>query len=163
MLELTEIPARIIAAPMAGGGSTPELVAAATRAGGLGFLAAGYQSAAALSAQIAAARRLAAEPFGVNLFVPDAANTALSTSDQNEPADLSAYRAELAAEARRYGVELPATDPSDTDAWADKLDLLLADPVPVVSFTFGIPAAEVFAALHAAGTHVTVTVTDPDE
>jgi NAD(P)H-dependent flavin oxidoreductase YrpB (nitropropane dioxygenase family) len=34
----------VLAAPMAGGASAPGLVAAAARAGGLGFLAAGYKT-----------------------------------------------------------------------------------------------------------------------
>ena len=42
--------------PMAGGPSTPELVAAAGQAGVFGFLAAGYKSAAAMNAEIAAVR-----------------------------------------------------------------------------------------------------------
>ena len=38
----------VLAAPMAGGPTTPALVAAAARAGSLGFLAAGYLTADAL-------------------------------------------------------------------------------------------------------------------
>ena len=45
MLSALDIP--IVGAPMAGGASTPELAAAACAAGGLGFLAAGYRTAAA--------------------------------------------------------------------------------------------------------------------
>lgn len=44
----------IAGAPIAGGPSGPELVAAVGRAGGLGFLAAGYQSLDVLDGQIAA-------------------------------------------------------------------------------------------------------------
>ena len=47
----TEIP--IVLAPLAGGPSTPELAAAVSEAGGLGFLAAGYLTAAALEERIA--------------------------------------------------------------------------------------------------------------
>lgn len=46
----------IVAAPMAGGPSTPELVIAVASAGGLGFLAAGYKSAAAVRGEIEAVR-----------------------------------------------------------------------------------------------------------
>ena len=62
----------IIQAPMAGGPSTPELTAAVGRAGGFGFLAAGYRSPDQLRASIAATRQLADVPFGVNLFYPTA-------------------------------------------------------------------------------------------
>ena len=40
----------VVAAPMAGGPSTPALVTAVAAAGGLGFLAAGYKSTAAVVA-----------------------------------------------------------------------------------------------------------------
>jgi nitronate monooxygenase len=57
----------VLAAPMAGGDSTPALVTAAARAGGLGFLAAGYKTPDQLSAQIADVRGQTG-PFGVNLW-----------------------------------------------------------------------------------------------
>jgi NAD(P)H-dependent flavin oxidoreductase YrpB (nitropropane dioxygenase family) len=69
---LAELGARIpvIAAPMAGGPSTPALVIASADAGGLGFLAGGYQTAAALGEQIEEVRART-NRFGVNLFVPN--------------------------------------------------------------------------------------------
>ncbi|MGX1560126.1 nitronate monooxygenase [Streptomyces sp. NPDC055506] len=60
----------LITAPMAGGPSTPALVAAAARAGGLGFLAGGYKTAQGLAGQIHTTRAEGV-PFGVNLFVPN--------------------------------------------------------------------------------------------
>ena len=59
----------LIQAPMAGGISTPSLAAAVGRAGGVGFLAAGYLSPDAVAAQIAEVRE-SVQLFGVNLFVP---------------------------------------------------------------------------------------------
>ena len=43
MLDRLDVP--IVQAPLAGGASTPELAAAVSGAGGLGFLAAGYKTA----------------------------------------------------------------------------------------------------------------------
>jgi nitronate monooxygenase len=43
VLDQLEVP--IVQAPLAGGPSTPELAAAVSDAGGLGFLAAGYEAA----------------------------------------------------------------------------------------------------------------------
>ena len=75
--------ALIVLAPLAGGPSTPELAAAVSEAGGLGFLAAGYLTAAALEERIAKTRALTSRPFGVNLFVPgpraDAGDATAST------------------------------------------------------------------------------------
>ncbi len=64
---------------------------------------------------------------------------------------------------RRYDVELPATPREDDDCWQDKIDLLLANPVPIVSFTFGIPSHATLAALRGAGSTLVQTVTSPDE
>ncbi len=51
----------------------------------------------------------------------------------------------------------------DDDAWAAKLQLLVEQPVPVVSVTFGCPSADEIAALHRVGSEVWVTVTTPGE
>src|SRR5205085_7842800 len=59
----------IVQAPLAGGPSTPELAAAVTNAGGLGFVAGGYLAPDALRAQLARTRELTTGPVGVNLFV----------------------------------------------------------------------------------------------
>ncbi len=144
----------LVVAPMAGGPSTPELVAAVGAGGGLGFLAAGYRTAGQLAQDIAATRRLGAEPFGVNLFVPRPPSA--------DPEALERYLAELGPEADRFGVALGAARWEDDD-WTAKLAILLADPVRVVSFTFGCPPAEVVARLQDAGSAVVVTVTTPEE
>ncbi|MER5640504.1 nitronate monooxygenase [Kitasatospora sp. NPDC002227] len=144
----------VIAAPMAGGPSTPELVAAVNGAGGLGFLAAGYKSAAAMAEQIAAVRKLTDRPVGVNLFVP---------GGPGEDAAVPGYREVLLPEAGRWGVELPAAVRPDRDGWEAKLALLTADPVPYVSYTFGLPTAAEAAALRAVGTVQIGTVTSAAE
>lgn len=140
----------LAAAPMAGGPTTVRLAAAAREAGAFAFLAAGYKTPEAVAAEIAELRRTG-EQFGVNLFVP--------TPSEITEADYRRYAAELRPDAERLGVELPAEPVADDDRWPDKLELLLADPVPVVSFTFGIPTAAELAALRRAGSRLLVTVT----
>lgn len=157
MFSFADLRIPLVAAPMAGGPSTPALVAAASAAGGFGFLGGGYLTGDALAGQLRQARELAGGPFGVNLFVP--ARPARSGVDRS----VLAYRDELAVEAARYGVELPEPDPGDDDHYADKLALLVAEPVAVVSFTFGLPGADAIARLHDVGTHLAVTVTDLTE
>src|SRR4051794_26963181 len=143
----------IVLAPLAGGPSTPELTAAAADAGAFAFLAAGYLTAETLRERMAATRALTAEPFGVNLFVP---------GRPAAPGAVAAYARLLAVEAKRLGT--PLGEPRfDDDHWAAKLGVLLDDPVPVVSFTFGCPPAETLRALHSAGSEVWVTVTNPQE
>ncbi len=148
-----------IAAPMAGGTSTPALVQAVHDGGGLGFLAAGYKSPESMVAEITATRSLNI-PFGMNVFVPDARQLAPSLAAQTR---LQAYRAELEPEAARYGVTLPPLRLDDDDAWQDKIDVLLADPVEFVSFAFGLPGKPVVAGLRKAGTTVICSVTSVQE
>ncbi|MFJ5926129.1 nitronate monooxygenase [Kitasatospora sp. NPDC092948] len=147
-----EVP--LIAAPMAGGPSTPELVAAVNGAGGLGFLAAGYRTVDGTLDQIRRTRELTDRPFGVNLFVP---------APPSDPGPVAAYRELLRPEAERWGVELPAEIRSDRDDWEAKLEALLRDPVPYVSYTFGLPERAEAEALRAAGIRQLGTVTSPEE
>lgn len=133
---------------MAGGPSTPELAAAVSNSGGLGFIAAGYLGANDLGERIKATRALTSAPFGVNLFVPSA------------PTPEDAYRGYVEALAREFPVGEPRFDADD---WAAKLDLLAGDPVPVVSCTFGCPSPAEIERLHAAGSEVWVTVTSVAE
>ncbi|MCW3063644.1 MAG: 2-nitropropane dioxygenase [Solirubrobacterales bacterium] len=151
---LDELTHPVVLAPLAGGPSTPALAAAVGDAGGLGFLAAGYRSAEDFGAELRELRGLSAAPFGVNLFVPG--------PDDADAAGLRAYRNELRGESERVGAE-PGEPRYDDDGWDAKLALLRAEPVPVVSFTFGCPAPETVASLRATGAEAWVTVTDPAE
>ena len=145
----------VLAAPMAGGPTTPGLVTAAAQAGSLGFLAGGYKSPDALAGEIAAVRRDGV-PFGVNLFAPNPVPV--------DPEAFRGYARAIDREARDYGIDLhEAAIVEDDDRWRDKIDLLLAGPVPIVSFTFGLPEAAVIAALRDAGSLVMQTVTSPAE
>jgi nitronate monooxygenase len=150
---LDQLAVPIVLAPLAGGPSTPELAAAVSNAGGLGFLASGYLSAAALDDRIARARALTSAPLGVNVFVP------------GDPAPAGAvreYAARLATTAAQAGVAL-GEPRFDDDDWAAKISRLTADPVAVTSFTFGCPDRAVIGNLHAAGSEAWVTVTSPAE
>ncbi len=51
----------------------------------------------------------------------------------------------------------------DDDGYDAKLDVLLTDPPPLVSFTFGCPSTDAVRALQHAGALVAITVTTPDE
>lgn len=140
---------------MAGGATTVRLAQAVARAGAFPFLAGGYKTPEAVAAEIAQLRA-STTAFGVNLFAPNVTRVGETT--------FRMYAEELQAEAVEYGLDL-STAPlvEDDDRWQDKLDLLLADPVPVVSLTFGLPRAAEIAALRRAGSRVLVTVTTVDE
>jgi nitronate monooxygenase len=151
---LDELAVPIVQAPLAGGSSTPALAAAVSNAGGLGFVAAGYKTAAAMVEEIERTRAATARPFGVNLFVPGQAPA--------DPAAVEAYAQRLEPEARRAGVALGAPAFDDDDFGA-KLAALRREQVAVVSFTFGCPPGDVVGELQRIGSEVWVTVTDVDE
>ena len=58
----------IIQAPLAGGGDTPDLVAAVAEAGALGFIGAAYLTPPQIAEAARAVRARTARPFGINLF-----------------------------------------------------------------------------------------------
>lgn len=153
-MDLPQLRRPVVVAPMAGGPTTPELVAAGCLAGATGFLPGGYLTASALEKNITALRDLLdgrEQPFGVNLFVPAPANRG---------------RDERAVEDYRTALGPGAGEPrwEDQDNYPDKLRLLTqVDPVPMVSFTFGCPSRREVEELHAVGTAVLVTVTERHE
>jgi nitronate monooxygenase len=153
-LTLSSLEEPVVQAPLGGGPSTPELAAAVSEAGGLGFLAAGYRSPEAVRADIAAVRALTARPFGVNLFAPP--------GPAGDAAALERYAASLRAEAERHDAA-PGAPRHDDDLWSEKLELVVTERVPVVSFTFGCPTTAVVERLHAAGAEAWVTVTTAAE
>ena len=143
----------IVQAPLAGGPSTPELTAAVARAGGFGFLAAGYLSPHQLVGQIALTRRLSGAPFGVNIFCP-------SAPADREP--VLRFAAAIRAESERLGVAL-GSPTWDDDAFGEKVAIVESERVDTVSFTFGCPEPATVERLRRAGCRVAVTVTSAPE
>ncbi|MGW3203518.1 nitronate monooxygenase [Streptomyces sp. NPDC001135] len=153
---LTDLfPHPIVQAPMAGGVSVPQLVAAVSEAGGLGFLAAGYKTADGMYQEIKQLRGLTSRPFGVNVFMPQ--------PDHAESGAVEVYAHQLAGEAAWYETELGDPDSGRDDGYDAKLAVLLDNPVPVVSFHFGVPGREVLDKLRRAGTLTLVTATTAEE
>lgn len=145
--------APIVLAPLAGGPSTPELTAAVSNAGGLGFLAAGYLRASELADRLERLSTLTDGPFGVNLFVP---------GSPTDPVVVGRYAETLTTEAADSMSAL-GEPKFDDDDWDAKLELVMTGRVPVASFAFGCPSVEVVAGLHDRGTEVWVTVSRPGD
>ncbi|WNM35055.1 nitronate monooxygenase [Streptomyces sp. Li-HN-5-11] len=153
---LTDLfPHPIVQAPMAGGPSGPQLAAAVSDTGGLGFLAAGYKTADGMYQEIKQLRGLTGRPFGVNVFVPQ--------PEHPESGAVDLYIQQLSGEAAWYETELGDPDSGRDDGYDAKLAVLLDNPVPVVSFHFGVPTREVVDSLHRAGTFTLVTATTAEE
>ena len=152
MLTLRELfPHPIIQGPMAGGASTPALVAAVSNAGGLGSLACGMLSPEAMQEQAWEIRQICSHPFAMNLFV------------QKTPSP-SAQEVQAAGEllkpiwAKLGWQELPVPTKWCEDFEAQFEALLSVSPA-VASFTFGILKREQLEQLHAAGIVVIGTAT----
>lgn len=145
-----DLSAPVLVAPMAGGPSTPELAAAGSNAGGLGFIAGGYLTAEAFAERLATARGLTTGPLGANLFVPQPSAAV--------PSLVEHYANALAEDAARLHVRL-GEPRFDDDAWATKLEVVMDVRPEVVSFTFGLPQPEECARLRGVGVFTVATVT----
>ncbi|HTH58893.1 MAG TPA: nitronate monooxygenase [Paraburkholderia sp.] len=141
----------VVQAPMAGGPTSPALVAAVANAGALGFLAAAPFAPQRLRDEVAAVRALTGRPFGVNLFVLDPAH----------PDETVVRRALDAIDPLRAHFGLAPGQPLARYApdFREQLDALVELRLPVVSFTFGVLSAADVARLKAAGSYVIGTAT----
>ncbi len=139
----------IILAPMGGGPSTPELVAAVAEAGGLGSIAAGYLSADELATAIDRVRALTAGPLALNIFVPSrrALNHELGERARQV---LSGISAEL-------GAPEPTASVPDAETFDRQVTVAAESDAVLVSFTFGLPPIATIERLQAAGTIVAAT------
>jgi nitronate monooxygenase len=120
----------IIQAPMAGGPTTPELVAAVSNAGGLGSFPGGYLSPGELDSAIREIRSLTDKPFAVNLFAPE------KIRRRKTSAKVMKKLADIAGE---VGAQLPGVEGFSEYTFEEGLGAVLDNNVPVLSFTFGIP------------------------
>lgn len=146
----------IIQAPLAGGGDTPELVAAVGMAGGFGFMGAAYLPPERILAFGRAVREKTARPFGVNLFAPAAtAGTAVASAAVLRR--LAPYYAEL-------GLPAPDTTPTQVfESFDAQFAAALACGANAMSFTFGLPPAAALAAVKARGLLLIGTATNVAE
>lgn len=143
-------------APMAGGASNPGLVIAAARVGHFSQLAAGYKTAQAMMREVREVRGAGTDLFGVNLFVPNLHPITVGAYDEYA-------RTLLPTAERLHHDAAPVALHEDDDDWGAKIARLISDPVPVVSFTFGLPPTTVLDDLRQAGSVLIQTVTTPEE
>ncbi|WP_436580366.1 nitronate monooxygenase [Heyndrickxia oleronia] len=125
----------IVQAPMAGGITTPQLVAAVSNEGALGMIGAGYLNADQTRQIIREVKSLTTNPFGINLFVPE---QCVATDEEIRMADkqLRIYREEL--KIHDLG---KFTKPKQ--AYEEQIRIIIEEEVPVCSFTFGLPTESI--------------------
>ncbi|MDU4570947.1 nitronate monooxygenase [Corynebacterium sp.] len=145
----------IVLAPMAGGPSTPDLCAAVSEAGGLGFLASGYLSADDLAEQITIVENQTDRFYGINLFCPASIN-------EGDSGSYSAYRDQL-IEKLTFSSELPKEPIWSDDNYEEKLDIAIGSHAKFISFTFGYPEKTTIKSVQSKGKNVVLNATTPEE
>ena len=145
----------VIQAPMAGGPSTPELVAAVSSAGGLGSLGAAYLTPDQITEAIRRIRALTDKPFNVNLFAGG-----YETERHVDPGPMLALLAEIH---EALGLPAPAPPVLPPDPFAEQFEAVLDARPAVFSFTFGVPKGEAMARLRARGIAILGTATTVEE
>ncbi|HLQ71482.1 MAG TPA: nitronate monooxygenase, partial [Bacillota bacterium] len=119
----------IIQAGMAGGITTPELVAEVANHGGLGTIGAGYMSDVTLKETIQSTKALTDRPFAVNIF---ANNLEAFSSDVGDmQAFLNGYRDTLEINPGESTIKV-------YDYLEEKIYTILEEEVPIVSTAFGV-------------------------
>lgn len=156
--QLLRITSPIIQAPMAGGATTPEFVAAVSNQGCLGSIGAGYLSADQLSFHIQKTKSLTSRIFSVNLFVPEE-----STVDPEKihimQLRLNKFRTELGVPLKEsYG---PIED--FHKKFQQQIDVVLSNDIKILSFTFGIPPEKIMRDLKDKGVVLIGTATNVTE
>lgn len=146
----------IIQAPMAGGATTPELIAAVSNAGGLGSLGAGYMTANEIRDTIKQIRELTDRPFCVNLFIPEKHQA--TTNEQLETA-----RKVIQEACHELDIHIDIPKPPYAPSFEEQMNVMLEEKVPVFSFTFGIPDVKWIEALKKNDTILIGTATSVEE
>lgn len=143
LTELLGIRLPIIQAPMASA-STPKLAAAVTNAGGLGSLGCAMMSADEVREQCEAMRAATNGAYNVNFFVHREPTLDAQAAEAMR-AMLKPYYAELGAG------EVPAAKIPHPTFDRPRLEVVLKEKPPVVSFHFGLPEKSMLEALKEKG------------
>lgn len=145
----------LIQAPMAGGATTPSLVAAVCNAGGLGSLGAGYLSGDELRENILKIRTLTDKPFAVNLFIPE---TPEASAKQIQQACKIITQSSI-----ELKYETKPLPPPYAPSFEEQMKVIVEEKILIFSFTFGVLASHWITKLKKNNTLLIGTVTTVDE
>jgi nitronate monooxygenase len=150
-----ELTCPVIQAPLAGGGNTPELVAAVCEAGALGFIGAAYLSPAQIIEACKAVGARTGRRFGINLFAPQPA-PAMPPRPEQALARVAPFFVEL-------GLPPPSMPSTAGASFDEQLAAALDTGASVFSFTFGALPANVIQAIKSRGMFLMGTATCVEE
>jgi nitronate monooxygenase len=128
--EILNISLPIIQAPMAGGATTPELIAAVSNAGGLGSLGAGYMTADEIKINVKKIKSLTNKPFSVNLFIPEKHH---ATDEKIKQA-----RKSVQASCSELNFNIESIKAPYAPSFETQIHAIIEEKIPIFSFTFGI-------------------------
>ncbi|WP_440616843.1 NAD(P)H-dependent flavin oxidoreductase [Cysteiniphilum sp. 6C5] len=144
----------VIQAPMAGGITTPELIAAVSNAGALGSLGAGYMQPSDIEKAIRKIKSLTAKPFAVNLFIPEPHQKA---SDQSHAITA------LSKACNGFTTFIPEAQTPWLPDFNEQIQVILDYKIPVFSYTFGSLNATLTAKLKSNNTFIIGTSTSTEQ
>ena len=152
MFNFAQLALPLIQAPMAGGITTPQLVAAVANHGGVGSFGFAYSTPEKIHADLVAAQALTSGPINANFFV---FNPVQMPSEQTQTKAMQALRS-LSVDGVQ-SLTIPA-EPFYPDLM-DQLEPIWSARPAILSFHFGLPPDGVIAKAHALGIAVGISAT----
>lgn len=125
----------IIQAGMAGGATTPELIANVSNAGGLGTLGAAYMEPEDIKRAIHDIRKLTDKPFAVNLFC-------VENDEAPDDNSKNTVKEELLRIGKSLGISEGDIQFNAADYFDEQFQVLIEEKVPVISTAFGLLSKE---------------------
>ncbi len=156
LMEVFNLKHPMIVAPMAGGPTTPELVAESGRAGALGSFGAAYSNPSAIEAFSEKTRSLYDRSFLINLFVPQVGVKVDAPQLEKAIQATEGYRKEL-------GLSAPTLVPPYEEDFQAQFEAVLRVRPAALSFIFGIPEARFITSAKNANVFLIGTATTLEE
>ena len=148
----------IVQAPMAGGITTPSLVASVSNRHALGSFATGYLNTEQVKLGIRKIKELTKNPFSVNIFIPNEA--------QKNRSQILSYQHALNKFRRELGMKEEHDEPPNLlqqNNFREIIDVLLDEEVKIISFTFGNLPTDIINTLKKNNAYLIGTATSLEE
>lgn len=157
--EILSIDFPIVQAPMFGV-TTPQMVAAANRAGCLGSIALGDLEGEASAKIVRECRKLTNREFAANIFVNDVPEI---TDELKKSYNRTRTKLYELSEKLRLNVDLPDIESVTLKGYREQIEGLLSENIKILSFTFGNLDAETIDLLKNHNVTLIGTATSEDE